>query len=142
MRREQRLLVPAAAEAAAGRSSPTWRENDVAGLVPFRRMWPEGEYGSSERKFWLPGNVAGLVPFRRMWPEGEYGSSERKTGVPGDELAFLATCDGAVALVSLFGLARACLFFLVWHGRGFFWSMHGVDVVRGLSRNCFSSAGS
>lgn len=119
MRREQRLHHEKRAEVAGsggsrGCSSHTCRENDVAGLVPFRRMWPEGEYGSSERK----------------------------TGVPGDELAFLATCDGAVALVSLFGLARACLFFLVWHGRGFFWSMHGVDVVRGLSRNCFSSAGS
>ncbi|XP_037465061.1 uncharacterized protein LOC119337060 isoform X2 [Triticum dicoccoides] len=120
MRREQRLHHEKGAEVAGsggsrGRSSPTWRENDVAELVPFRRMWPEGEYGSSERKNWLPGNVAGLVPFRRMWPEGEYGSSERKTGVPGDELAFLATCDGAVALVSLFGLARACLFFgLAW----------------------------
>ena len=98
MRREQRLHHEKRAEVAGsggsrGCSSHTCRENDVAGLVPFRRMWPEGEYGSSERK----------------------------TGVPGDELAFLATCDhGSMELSHLFlclVLARTRLF-LVWHGRG------------------------
>ena len=47
MRQEQRLLVPATTQAAA-------RTSAVRAMWPdwFRRMWPDGDYTSSERRNW------------------------------------------------------------------------------------------
>ncbi|XP_037470193.1 uncharacterized protein LOC119343164 [Triticum dicoccoides] len=132
MRREQRLHHEKGAEVAGsggsrGRSSPTWRENDVAELVPFRRMWPEGEYGSSAAggRVWVQreeklaswqrgrtGSVPADVAGRRVWVQREKNwRSWRRTGVPSDVRWSCRTC------------------FFVWFGSGvsFFW--FGMDVV-------------
>ena len=106
MRREQRLHHEKGEEVAGsggsrGCSSHTCRENGRTGSVP--------------------ADVAG----GRVWVQREENwRSWRRTGVLGDVRSRL---DGAVALVSLFGLAGTCLFFglawtsfLVnaWSGRG------------------------
>lgn len=82
-------------------------------------------------------DVAGLVPAdvagRRLYVHRE------------EELVFLATCvQGSMELSHFFFSVLVWLGrFFLWFGHGgLFWSMHGVDVVRGLSRNCnFSPAG-
>ena len=112
MRREQRLHHEKGAE--------------VAG---------SGGSGGCSSHICCEGDVARLVPVdvagRRLYVQRE------------EELAFLATCvQGSMELSHLFFCLVWLERFFLWFGHvRLFWSMHVVDVVRGLSRNCFSSAG-